>query len=144
MSQPFDAKTDLRTLATTIEARWICEQAHQQMTAAPSSSSSFHVDNWLGGTSNCPASRTSVRSPLIAAIATFALKADVWFRRGLLLMLFPDLRANLARRQAEAPPIALCRFSDRHRAIRQMKVCRSSIAVPLRTFPYAPALTGKI
>jgi len=25
------ARTDLRTLATTIKARWICEQAHQQM-----------------------------------------------------------------------------------------------------------------
>jgi SRSO17 transposase len=25
------AKTDLRTLATTIKARWICEQAHQQL-----------------------------------------------------------------------------------------------------------------
>src|SRR5262249_35979495 len=25
------AKTDLRTLAATIKARWICEQAHQQM-----------------------------------------------------------------------------------------------------------------
>jgi hypothetical protein len=24
------AKTDLRTLAVTIKARWICEQAHQQ------------------------------------------------------------------------------------------------------------------
>jgi hypothetical protein len=23
------AKTDLRTLATTIKARWVCEQAHQ-------------------------------------------------------------------------------------------------------------------
>src|SRR5262249_25057835 len=45
-----------------------------------------------------------------AAIATFALKADVWFRRGLLLMLSPDSRANLARCQAEAPLIALCRF----------------------------------
>src|SRR5262249_7436462 len=56
------------------------------------------------------ASCTSVRSPLIAAIATFALKADVWFRRGLLLMLSPDSRANLARCQAEAPLIALCRF----------------------------------
>jgi hypothetical protein len=47
---------------------------------------------------------------LIAAIATFALKADAWFRRGLLLMLSPDSRANLARCQAEAPLIALCRF----------------------------------
>src|SRR5262245_12006056 len=44
--------------------------------------------------SNCSASCTSVRSPLIAAIATFALKADVWFRRGLLLMLSPDSRAK--------------------------------------------------
>src|SRR5215470_10562508 len=60
--------------------------------------------------SNCSASCTSVRSPLIAAIATFALKADVWFRRGLLLMLSPDSRASLARCQAEAPLIALCRF----------------------------------
>jgi hypothetical protein len=25
------ANTDLRTLAATIKARWICEQAHQQM-----------------------------------------------------------------------------------------------------------------
>src|SRR5262249_32440256 len=25
------AKTDLSTLATTIKARWVCEQAHQQM-----------------------------------------------------------------------------------------------------------------
>src|SRR6516225_312886 len=25
------AKTDLRTLATAIKARWVCEQAHQQM-----------------------------------------------------------------------------------------------------------------
>ena len=39
------------------------------------------------------------------------LEADVWFRRGLLLlMLSPDSRANLARRQTEAPPIVLCRF----------------------------------
>src|SRR6516164_3674734 len=60
--------------------------------------------------SYCSASCTSVRSPLIAAIATFALKADVWFRRGLLLMLSPDSRANLARCQAGAPFIALCRF----------------------------------
>src|SRR5215472_16953082 len=44
--------------------------------------------------SNCSASCTSVRSPLIAAIATFALKADAWFRLGLLLMLSPDSRAK--------------------------------------------------
>jgi hypothetical protein len=38
------------------------------------------------------------------------LKADAWFRRGLLLMLSPDSRANLARCQAEAPLIAPRRF----------------------------------
>jgi hypothetical protein len=39
----------------------------------------------------------------MAASATFALKAGVWFRRGLLLIISPDSRANLARRQAETP-----------------------------------------
>src|SRR5215471_10183831 len=65
-----------------------------KISAAPSSSRSFQLDIWLGWMSNCSASCTSVRSPLIAAIATFALKADVWFRRGLLLMLSPDSRAK--------------------------------------------------
>src|SRR5680860_1169724 len=32
----------------------------------------------------------SVRSPLMAASATFALKLGVWFRRGRLLMVSPD------------------------------------------------------
>ena len=35
----------------------------------------------LGWTSNCCANPASVLSPLIAAKATFALKAGVWFRR---------------------------------------------------------------
>jgi hypothetical protein len=34
----------------------------------------------------------------------------VWFRRGRLLIVSPDSRANLARRQAEIPLIALFRF----------------------------------
>ena len=46
----------------------------------------------------------------MAASATFALKAGVWFRRGLLLIVSPDSRANLARRQAETPLSVLCRF----------------------------------
>jgi len=47
----------------------------------------------------------------MAAKATFALKADVWFRRGLLLIVSPELRANLARRQAEVPLIVLSKFA---------------------------------
>src|SRR5215471_18720560 len=73
--------------------------------------------------SNCSASCTSVRSPLIAAIATFALKADVWFRRGLLLMLSPDSRAKscpLSGRSSTYRPVqileagSVCRNKKRH------------------------------
>ena len=39
-------------------------------------------ERWFGCTSNCWASSASVFSPLMAAIATFALKAGLWFRRG--------------------------------------------------------------
>ena len=37
----------------------------------------FHAVTWLGWTSNCSASCATVRSPLTAASATFALKAGV-------------------------------------------------------------------
>src|SRR5207244_6994750 len=46
----------------------------------------------------------------MAASATFALKAGVWFRRARLLIVSPDSRVNLARRQAETPLIPLFRF----------------------------------
>src|SRR5947209_12702493 len=46
----------------------------------------------------------------MAASATFALKAGVWFRRARLLMVSPDSRAHRARRQAETPLSVLCRF----------------------------------
>ena len=46
----------------------------------------------------------------MAASATFALKAGVWFRRARLLIVAPDSRAHRARRQAEIPLSALCRF----------------------------------
>src|SRR5712671_2189830 len=47
----------------------------------------------LGWTSNCSASCATVRSPLTAASATFALKAGVWFRRARLLIVAPDSQA---------------------------------------------------
>src|SRR5260370_19570948 len=46
----------------------------------------------------------------MAASATFALKVGVWFRRARLLIVSPDSRVNLARRQAETPLIPLFRF----------------------------------
>src|SRR4051812_41920836 len=48
----------------------------------------------------------------MAARATFALKPGVWFRRARLLMVSPDSRAHRARRQAETPLSALCRFPE--------------------------------
>src|SRR5262252_3421652 len=61
--------------------------------AAPLSSCAFQSVIWLGCTSNCSASCASVRSPFMAAMATFALKAGVWFRRGRLFMVSPDSQA---------------------------------------------------
>src|SRR4030088_1469369 len=62
--------------------------------AAPPSSCAFHDVIWFGCTSNCSASWASVRSPLTAARATFALKAGVWFRRARLVMVTPDSQAQ--------------------------------------------------
>jgi hypothetical protein len=53
-----------------------------------------------------------VFSPLTAASATFALRAGVWFRRARLLIVSPDSRVDLARRQAETPLIALFSFAE--------------------------------
>src|SRR5215468_8423907 len=44
--------------------------------------------------SNCSANCATVRSPLMATSATFALKAGVWFRRGRLDMVSPDSQAT--------------------------------------------------
>src|ERR1700682_1994015 len=46
----------------------------------------------------------------MAASATFALKAGVWFRRGRLFIVSPDSLAQRARCQAETPLIVLFRF----------------------------------
>jgi len=45
-----------------------------------------------GSTSDCSESLASVRSPSIAASATFAFKAGVWIRRGCLGIVSPDLQ----------------------------------------------------
>src|ERR1700736_707266 len=46
----------------------------------------------------------------MAASATLALKAGVWFRRGRLFIVSPDSLAQRARCQAESPLIVLFRF----------------------------------
>src|ERR1019366_3085503 len=77
---------------------------------APSRSWLFHCVIWLACTSNNCANSESVFSPLMAAKATFALKAAVWFRRGRLLICSPHpshfrLRAN---RTSTYPPVRIC------------------------------------
>src|SRR6202011_613241 len=81
-----------------------------KMSEALPSSCAFQVVIWLGWTSKCSASWPSVRSPLMAASATLALKAGVWFRRGRLFIVSPDSLAQRARCQAESPLIVLFRF----------------------------------
>src|SRR6056297_502794 len=61
---------------------------------APSSSWSRHCLIWFGWTSKSCASSIRVFSPLIAATATFALNAGLWFRRGRLAMVFSSLAAS--------------------------------------------------
>ena len=56
------------------------------MPDAPSRSCERHCVIWFGCTSNCCANSASVLSPLMAASATFALKAGLWFRRGRLVI----------------------------------------------------------
>src|SRR5215469_12068905 len=48
----------------------------------------------------------------MAASATFALNAGVCVRRARLLIVSPDSRVNLARRQAETPLREPCRFPE--------------------------------
>ena len=55
--------------------------------------------------------RLTVRPPLTAATAIFALKAGLWFQRSRLFMLSPDSRGHGARRQAETPLSVLCRLA---------------------------------
>ena len=68
---------------------------------------------------------------MTTASATFALKAGVWFRRARLVIVSPDSRANLARRQAETPLIALCRFPEPALCADRLDIHRSRQLHPL-------------
>jgi hypothetical protein len=68
------------------------------------SSCDFQVVIWLGWMSKCATSWAIVRSPLMAASATLALKAGEWFRRGRLLVVSP-VHGDYRRIQAETPLI---------------------------------------
>src|ERR1700676_2092027 len=77
--------------------------------AAPSRSCAFQLVIWFGCTSNSCASSASVFSPLMAANATFALKAGVWFRLVRLVMLSPDPRRSSppSGRKSTYPPVQI-------------------------------------
>src|SRR3954452_23924250 len=86
VSSPIFAWSDLISTRGTSGSERVSDP---NTAAAPSWSSDFHCVIWLGWTSNCCAKSASVFSPLMAASATFALKAAVWFRRGRLLIISP-------------------------------------------------------
>src|SRR5271166_1418408 len=69
----------------------------------------FQAVIWFGCTSYCCANSASVFSPLMAASATFALKAGAWVRRDRFVMVVPDPR-HPRRSQAEIPLIGLSGF----------------------------------
>src|SRR4051795_13476697 len=79
--------------------------------AAPSCSCAFQAVIWPGCTSNSLANSASVFSPLIAASATFALKAPLCLRRVRFVILAPDPR-QLRRCQAGNPLIGLSGFAE--------------------------------
>src|SRR5271170_7958515 len=60
--------------------------------------------------SYCCASSASVFSPLMAASATFALKAGLWVRRARLAIVAPDPQHS-RRSQADFPLIGLSEFA---------------------------------
>jgi hypothetical protein len=88
--------------------------------AALLSSCAFQVVIWFGWTSNCSANYTRVLSPLIAAKATFALKAGECFRRGLLFMDAPDSRAQA------------CPLSGRDSTYRTVRKCGATYVIGCR------------
>jgi hypothetical protein len=69
----------------------------------------FQAVIWFGCTSYCCANSASVFSPLMAAKATFVLKAEAWVQRIRLAIVAPDLRHS-RRSQAELPLIDLSEF----------------------------------
>ena len=79
-----------------------------------------------------------VRSPLMAASATFALKPGVWSRRGRLCMIAPNSQAIPCRCQAETPLIVLCRFPRPALASQQTATYSITLSAPsaLRVLRY--------
>src|SRR3954471_4695827 len=93
--------------------------------AAPSRSSVFQAVIWFGWTSSCCASSASVFSPWMAARATFALKAGLWFRRDRRVIVSPA-------RQPSWP------LSGRNATYRPVRIRRASSFPP----PALPGITG--
>src|SRR5713226_2103332 len=82
--------------------------------AAPSSNCAFQFVIWFGCTSNSCASSANVFSPLMAANATFALNAGVWFRRARRVIFPPDMRRSSppSGRKSTYPTVQILRASS--------------------------------
>ncbi|KGD39888.1 hypothetical protein DO72_3911 [Burkholderia pseudomallei] len=82
--------------------------------AARSCNCRFHSVIWFGCTSNCCANSASVRSPLTAASATFALNAAECVRRVLFVIFQVPLPALSLAQAPVAPLIRLSKFAQPH------------------------------
>src|SRR5271166_541389 len=97
----------------------------------------FQAVIWFGCTSYCCANSASVFSPLMAASATFALKAGAWVRRDRSVMVVPDPR-HPRRSQAEIPLIGLSEFGrpplccNQHHPVRAAVGVREPLLCPRR------------
>src|SRR5215218_73424 len=111
-----------RVLTSTGGAPGVVRASAPNTPAAPSRSSAFQAVIWFGWTSNCCASSASVFSPLMAARATFALKAGLWFRRDRLVIVSPAREPSrpLSGRNATYPPVRIRRASSVERDLAQM------------------------
>src|SRR5680860_926697 len=71
-------------------------------------SSAFHCVIWFECTSKRAANCASVWSPLMAAIATFALNTAVWLRRGRLMLFAPRAISRPSWQSSTYPAVRFC------------------------------------
>src|SRR3954454_1704257 len=111
VSSPILAWSVLTSTAGTLGSGLV---ADPNTPAAPSSSSAFQAVIWFGWTSNCCASSASVFSPLMAAKATLALEAGLWFRRDRRVIVSPAREPSwpLSGRNSTYRPVRICRASS--------------------------------
>ncbi|KGW80515.1 hypothetical protein Y048_6036 [Burkholderia pseudomallei MSHR456] len=107
VSCPIFACSDFRSTGSSFDA----VPGEPNTSAARSCNCRFHSVIWFGCTPNCCASSASVRSPLTAASATFALNAAECVRRVLFVISSVPLPALSLAQATTKPLIRLSEFA---------------------------------